>query len=110
MKIAKAYSGTIYLGLREGYGEKIHNISEVYDVLQQYCNEIGLCVTVTETKFIYTHGNERGVIIGLINYPRFPSEEEDFKQTVLDLATKLKSHFNQHRLSTTINDKTYMIE
>jgi hypothetical protein len=41
-------------------------------VCREYCMEVGLCVTVTPTQYIYTGGQEAGVIVGLINYPRFP--------------------------------------
>lgn len=40
--------------------------------LQEYCDKAGLCVTVTETWFVYTGGREPGWKIGLRNYPRFP--------------------------------------
>lgn len=39
-----------------------------------YCDDVGLCVTVTETRYVYTGGLTFGVIVGLINYPRFPSD------------------------------------
>lgn len=45
-------------------------------VCRAYCNEIGLCVTVTPTNYIYTGGSQAGVIVGLINYPRFPAEPD----------------------------------
>lgn len=37
-----------------------------------YCDDVGLCVTVTETRYVYTGGLTFGVVVGLINYPRFP--------------------------------------
>lgn len=39
----------------------------------------GLCVTVTPTSFIYSGGEEQGFVVGLVNYPRFPSEPEQIK-------------------------------
>lgn len=36
--------------------------------------ERGLCVTVTPTSFIYTGGEEAGMVIGFVNHPRFPLE------------------------------------
>ena len=35
---------------------------------QKYCDEVGLCVTVTDTWFIYKDGNEPGLIIGFISF------------------------------------------
>ena len=37
-----------------------------------YCDDVGLCVTVTDTRYVYTGGMTSGVVVGLINYPRFP--------------------------------------
>lgn len=39
--------------------------------VEKYC-DVGLCVTVTSTRFIYTGGWEMGYRVGLRNYPRFP--------------------------------------
>lgn len=44
----------------------------ITNICREYCRDVGLCVTVTETLFVYTGGEERGVEIGLLGYPRFP--------------------------------------
>ena len=46
-------------------------------VCQEYAHSYPICVTVTPTTYVYTGGEEQGVEIGLINYPRFPSESQD---------------------------------
>jgi hypothetical protein len=43
-------------------------------IIRQECLREGLCVTVEPTTFIYTGGEESGYVVGLINYPRFPTE------------------------------------
>lgn len=52
-----------------------------FETIKQACREFvykeGLCVTVTPTTYIYTAGEEEGVIIGLINYPKFPTDHRD---------------------------------
>lgn len=83
MTTVKTFTATIYVGLLEKYDEFgneftggiLHTIDQVEEVCQGYCNGAGLCVTVTPTKFIYTKRWEPGCIVGLINYPRFPSTE-----------------------------------
>ena len=50
------------------------DIVQIKQVVRMYCQETGFCVTVTPTSYIYTGGEEEGVIIGVINYPRFPQE------------------------------------
>ena len=37
------------------------------------CLREGLCVTINPTTFIYTGGEELGFVVGLVNYPRFPT-------------------------------------
>jgi hypothetical protein len=44
--------------------------------LREECMREGLCVTVEQTTFIYTGGEEAGYVVGLLNYPRFPSKPE----------------------------------
>lgn len=59
------------------------------DVIEQTCREFvleGLCVTVTPTKFIYTLGEETGAEIGLINYPRSPTNPDDIMEKACRLA------------------------
>lgn len=64
-------------------------ISEIEQVCREYCTEVGLCVTVTPTKYIYQGGEEVGAEIGLINYPRFPKASEEIKQTAFKLADRI---------------------
>ena len=60
---------------------------------------VGLCVTVEPVAFIYTGGEEAGVRVGLINYPRFPSTADAIEKTALDLAHKLRVKLCQHSFS-----------
>jgi ferredoxin len=53
------------------------DVNYAKNICQKYCIEVGLCVTVTPTDYIYSGGRESGMVIGLINYPRFPAEKED---------------------------------
>lgn len=42
-------------------------------VCREFCFEVGACVTVTKTNYIYTGGEESGFIVGLVNYPLYPA-------------------------------------
>lgn len=64
-----------------------------------YCNDVGLCVTVTPTCYIYTGGEESGVIVGLINYPRFPSSADRIFERAFDLACGLRHALAQESFS-----------
>jgi hypothetical protein len=54
-------------------------------VIRENVLEKGLCVTIEPTTFIYTGGEEQGYVIGLINYPRFPTT----RNVILKRANKL---------------------
>lgn len=74
------------------YWVKIY-LSGPLEVIEQTCRqeclEAGLCVTVDPTKFIYTGGEETGAVIGLINYPRFPSQTSELTERARKLAKRL---------------------
>lgn len=60
------------------------------------CLREGLCVTIEPTTFIYTGGEEAGYVVGLVNYPRFPTTPETLEARARDLMTKLLEATFQH--------------
>lgn len=50
------------------------NIGTAREVLRSACFHVGLCVTLAPCEYIYSGGLESGVVVGLVNYPRFPSK------------------------------------
>lgn len=75
------------------------DIAQAKQICRQYCFDVGLCVTVEPVGFIYTGGEEAGVRIGLINYPRFPTDAEKLRAVAHDLAGKLLVGLCQHSFS-----------
>jgi hypothetical protein len=65
------------------------------NVCGAYCDDVGLCVTVTLTDYVYTKGCEGGLIIGLINYPRFPAEPAQIEETAFALGALLRDAMGQ---------------
>jgi len=57
--------------------------------LRRFCYGRGLCVTVEPQTFIYTGGEEVGFSVGLLNYPRFPSELPALEARALEIAEGL---------------------
>ena len=104
---ANTFTATIWVGRRLGYTDKILPMSIAYKIIHELCNEIGLCVTITETDFIYTgrdsgntiDGEEPGFSIGLINYPLYPQSEEKIKEIAHLLAVKLKEGYQQQKVT-----------
>ena len=105
----ETYTAQIYTGLQVGYSDAIHSIEEVEHICEKYV-QCGLCVTVTQTKFFYVNGNEDGAIIGLINYPRFPSSQLKIKKQALELARILLNELEQLKVSVVFPEETIMLE
>jgi hypothetical protein len=110
MKKLATFTASIYLGLRHGYVGRISSIDEVRQWVQNYCNEAKLGVTFTLTEFIYVDGGEPGVIIGLINYPRFPRSINEIKEKATAIAQGLMELCHQERVSIVFSDETVMLE
>ncbi len=51
------------------------DLDDAKRICRKFCFEEDLCVTVEPTTYVYTGGQEEGVRVGLINYPRFPKNE-----------------------------------
>ena len=65
--------------------------AEARRICRAYCMEVGLCVHVADWDFIYTGGAERGVRVGLINYPRFRTTENELSITAHNLVAKKRT-------------------
>ncbi len=105
----KSFEAKIFVGFKERNTGINHSFSECMDICQEYCDQVGLCVTVTQTNYIYTNGWEQGAIIGLIQYPRFPTEEEVIKQHALKLAENLMITLSQYRVTINFPDEVVML-
>lgn len=75
------------------------SLEHIKQVCASFCLDVGLCVTVEPLEFVYTGGAESGARIGLINYPRFPSEPERIRETAVQLASLLRTTLSQQSYS-----------
>lgn len=84
-----------------------------YDVARQICREFcslyGECVSIERTTFIYTGGEELGVAVRFINYPRFPRHQDSIKDRAKDLAEMLIYNLHQYSASIVCSDETIWI-
>jgi len=64
-------------------------IETAKQVIREYCMQVGLCVTIEPTTFIYTGGEEQGFVIGLLQYPRFPKDTKEIDEAAKQLALKI---------------------
>ena len=63
-------------------------------VLQEYVM-CGACVSISEEEYIYTMGNETGIVVNLINYPRFPKEPYQLLNQAYEIAELLIEKLHQ---------------
>jgi hypothetical protein len=75
-------------------------------VCRETCMAKGLCVTVEPTHFIYTGGEEAGYVVGLINYPRFPSPPTPITERAEEIARMLMERTYQHSALVMTPEKT----
>lgn len=68
---------------------------KAHDICQSYCDTVSFCVSVTPTSYAYKGGHEVGVIVGLINYPRFPSTSEEMFDHAKSLGIQLMEGLGQ---------------
>ena len=71
-------------------------IDQAKQVLRDECFREGLCVTIEPTTFIYTGGEESGYVVGLINYPRFPTDKTKIWDRAFKMAQFLMRSTYQH--------------
>lgn len=71
-------------------------IEAAKQALRAECLREGLCVTIEPTTFIYTGGEEAGFVVGLVNYPRFPSCESAINERALVVMRALLEATHQH--------------
>ena len=110
MKTVPTFTATICCGLQEGYDGRQHAVSEAEAIGRAYCDKVGLGLTCTPTLFTYTSGGELGCLIGLINYPRFPSDAQTIKRHAFEITKRLMRAFKQERMSIVFTDETVMLE
>lgn len=76
------------------------------DICRQYCYDVGMCVNVIKNDYIYTGGEEQGVIVEVINYPRFPSTPDELFEKSYNLALELREQLYQDSVSLVTPEKT----
>jgi len=78
----------------------------IREACRQHCMQVGLCVTVTATEFIYTGGSEWGAVVGVRHYPRFPTTREHLWGEAVALANRLMTAACQWSVMVEAPDRT----
>ena len=64
-------------------------------VCRRDCNDVGLCVTIIPSEYVYTGGAESGIIVRLIHYPRFGAKQGAILDKARALAELLRKELGQ---------------
>jgi len=67
---------------------------------------LGLCVSVTPTRYIHANGDEDGLAIGLLDIPGQPHIQ---RETALGLAKRLLAPAGQHSASVVFPDEHVLV-
>ena len=82
------------------------DVADAKRVCREFCLSVGLCVAVAPTDFIYAGGSEAGVVVRLINYPKYPSTKTTLWETAQSLAENLRRALYQDSALLVADDKT----
>lgn len=95
--IEKTYWARIYIA---------GDIDVARQTLREECMREGLCVTLEPCDYIFTAGLEYGMVVGFINYPRFPQEKEKITARAIQVAKLLKEKLCQSSCAVMTPDET----
>jgi hypothetical protein len=65
------------------------DLEQAKQICRKWTLEVGACVTVEPISYIYSGGEEAGIRVGFINYPRFPTDHDTLFNKAADLAHAL---------------------
>ena len=112
----KTFQASIYIGLEYGYTQKqidenlvIESLSELQKQLSKE-KDIYLSASVSKTVIVLNNQKEPHLKINFINYPKFPLDENIFKDEVLIIGKELMKQFKQNRILIIYTDETVMLE
>jgi hypothetical protein len=101
IKEVKTYTAKIYISA---------SIDAVAQLLREYAFNNGACFTIEKTLFIYTGGEECGVVVGLVNYPKFEKDNKRIFKDAVEVAELILSKTFQRTCLIVAPDKTRWIE
>ena len=111
MKTLKSFNVQIWCGLKErDFPTNIFTLDDARRICDDFINDIGDCVSITPTEYRYVNGYEPGIVVGYIQYPRFPRTRKEILRRSLLLAEKLMIGLKQYKVTVTTPHKSYMLE
>lgn len=89
------------------------DMRDAFDVCMKYCDQVGFCVTLNGTGYIYRNhrGGQHspGFVVGLINYPRFPMSKGQLWERATELAELLREKLGEDSYTIQAPDETRFV-
>ena len=82
------------------------NIDTAAHTCRKFCDDLGLCVRLYESFYIYKDGSEAGFTVGLMNYPRFPTSTGTMNSLAIRLGKELLVACGQESFSIETPEET----
>lgn len=101
----ETYSAEIFVGL----GDTPLTITDVEDACQDYVDKVGLCVYISQGRYVYTGGAEDGFCVHLMRYPRYPSSNKEVRDNAVAMASMLMNKLEQDKVSIKMPDDTFTL-
>lgn len=82
------------------------DVAQARQVCREFCRQ-GFCVHIEQVDYIYTGGEESGFKVGLLNYPRFPSNLAELSNQAFTLGNMLRERLCQDSFLIVTPDTTH---
>ena len=100
MRSCPTQQAKIELGLAPGCRDA------VLDEIDLAAAQLGLCVSLTPTRYVCPAGSEDGLVVGLLSVPGMPVFS---REAALGLARRLLGSAGQHTASVVFPDETVLV-
>lgn len=69
------------------------------EIVHQWCAYVGDCWNVSKTNYVHSDGNDIGVRVERINYPKYPASRDIIDDRARELAELLREGLHQYSYS-----------
>lgn len=112
----KSLTASAVIGLKRGYTDKTVSNAELKDAIlntqQEIKNTKGMLLSVklTQCEILFLGQEEPSVTLDFIQYPKFPYDEEKWKDAVVLFIKSIMKELEQNRTVIIFPDTTVMLE
>ncbi len=114
--ITNKFTATVTIGLQKGYSKDLWSKNEVITSLQEVQNkliqhkELYISAAISKCDIVLSGQIEPSIKLDFINYPKFPLEENVFKDAIIKLTKELMEKLQQNRVVIVFHNDIVMLE